>query len=148
MKKIKSQIIFCAFIMFKIKEEKNIDKTIKKRNDIIKDYLTKKIEISPDVRCHYELIHNKLVIGIFFRYYNSYFDFNNQINQSDSGFIKFNFSEKPKFRIYHDNKGIEFNKKRGDIINEERLKQFETPKEQSFSLEPNEFIFLFRLNNI
>ena len=49
MKKIKSQIIFCAFIMFKIKEENNIDKTIKKRNDIIKDYLTKKIEISPDV---------------------------------------------------------------------------------------------------
>ena len=132
-----------AFIMFKITEDRNTDKAIKERNDKIKEYLTKNIEIAPDIRCHYELIHNKLVIGIFFRYYNSYFDYNNQINQSDSGFIKFNFSEKPKFRIYHDDKGIEYNKIRGDIIDSERLNQFETPKDQSFSLEPNEFIYIY-----
>ena len=116
---------------------------ITKRNNKIKEYLTKNIEISPDLRCHYELIHNKLVIGIFYRYYNSYFDFNNQINQSVSGFIKFYFKNKPKFRIYHDNKGIEFKKKREDIIDEERLKQFKILKEQSFFLEPNEFIYIY-----
>ena len=49
----------------------------------------------------------------------------------------------PKFRIYHDNKGIEFKKKRGDIIDEERLKQFKILKEQSFSLESNEFIYIY-----
>lgn len=132
-----------AFILFKIKEETNIDKAIKERNDKIKEYLTKNVEISPDIRCHYETIDNKLVIGIYFRYYNSYFDFSNKTNEADSGLIKFNFSEKPKFRIYHDNKGIEFNKIRGDIINAERLKEFVTPKDQSFSLEPNEFLYIY-----
>ena len=132
-----------AFILFKIREETNIDKAIKERNDKIKEYLTKNVEISPDIRCHYETIDNKLVIGIYFRYYNSYFDFSNKTNEADSGLIKFNFSEKPKFRIYHDNKGIEFNKIRGDIINAERLKEFVTPKDQSFSLEPNEFLYIY-----
>ena len=132
-----------AFILFKISDDTNIDKAIKERNDKIKEYLTKNVEISPDIRCHYETIDNKLVIGIYFRYYNSYFDFNNKTNEADSGSIKFNFSEKPKFKIYHDNKGIEFNKIRGDVINAERLKEFVTPKDQSFSLEPNEFLYIY-----
>ena len=69
-----------AFIMFKITEEQNIDKVIKERNDKIKEDITKNIQISSDIRCHYELVHNNLVIGIFFRYYNSYFDFNKTVN--------------------------------------------------------------------
>ena len=132
-----------AFIMFKIIEDENIDKFIKERNDKVKEYITKNINISPDIRCHYEIIHNNLIIGIFFRYFNSYFDLNNKINDSDSGHIKFNFSEKPKFRIYHDNKGIEYNKIKGDIINSERLKRYETPKDQSFSLQTNEFLYIY-----
>jgi hypothetical protein len=132
-----------AFIMFKIIEEDNIDKLIKERNDKIKEYITKNIKISPDIRCHYEIIHNNLIIGIFFRYYNSYFDLNNKINDPDSGHIKLNFSDKPKFRIYHDNKGIKYNKIRGNIISPEKLQEYETPKYQSFSLQTNEFLYIY-----
>jgi hypothetical protein len=132
-----------AFIMFKITQEQNIDKEIKERNNKIKDYITKNINISPDIRCHYEIVDNRLVIGIYFRYYNSYFDFNNKINNSDSGQIKFNFSEKPKFKIYYDDKGINYNKIRGNIISDEKLKEYKIPKDQSFSLGPVEFLYIY-----
>ena len=132
-----------AFIMFKITEEQNIDKVIKERNDKIKEDITKNIQISSDIRCHYELVHNNLVIGIFFRYYNSYFDFNKTVNDSNSGKIQFNFSENPKFRIYHDNKGIDYNIIRGDVVNKDKLKEYQIPKDQSFSLEPNEFLYIY-----
>ena len=132
-----------AFIMFKITQEQNIDKEIKERNNKIKDYITKNINISPDIRCHYEIVDNRLVMGIYFRYYNSYFDFNNKINNSDSGQIKFNFSEKPKFKIYYDDKGINYNKIRGNIISDEKLKEYKIPKDQSFSLGPDEFLYIY-----
>ena len=132
-----------AFIMFKITEDQNIDKAIKERNDKIKEYITKNIKISSDIRCHYEIIHNKLVIGIFFRYHNSYFDFNNTINDADSGHIQFNFSENPKFKIYYDNLGIEYNKIKGDIVNKDKLKEYQIPKDQKFSLEPDEFLYIY-----
>ena len=132
-----------AFIIFKINEEQNIDKSIKERNDKIKEEITKNIKISSDIRCHYELVHNKLVIGIFFRYYNNYFDFNKEINGADSGSIKFNFSENPKFKIYYDNKGIDYNMIKGDVVNKDKLKEYKIPKDQSFSLEPNEFLYIY-----
>ena len=132
-----------AFIMFKITEEQNIDKSIKERNDKIKEEINKNIDILSDIRCHYELVHNKLVIGIFFRYYNNYFDFNKEINGADSGSIKFNFSENPKFKIYYDNKGIDYNIIRGDVVNKDKLKEYKIPKDQRFSLEPNEFLYIY-----
>ena len=131
-----------AFIIFKINEEENIDKIIKERNNNIKEYITKNIDISSDIRCHYELVHNNLVIGIYFRYYNSYFDFN-KINDLDSGYIKFNFSENPKFKIYTDNKGIDYNILKGNVIKEEKLKEFKIPKDQNFHLEFNEFLYIY-----
>ena len=116
---------------------------IKERNDKIKEDITKNIQISSELRCHYELVHNNLVIGIFFRYYNSYFDFNKTVNDSNSGKIQFNFSENPKFKIYHDNKGIDYNIIRGDVVNKDKLNEYQIPKDQSFSLEPNEFLYIY-----
>lgn len=66
--------------------------------------------MSPDIRANYELINNNLVIGEYFRYNNYFFNFekNNESDDKAFGLISLNFDDNTNFKIYSDEKGINY----------------------------------------
>ena len=134
-----------GIIMFKIEKENNIELTINNQNNILNNFY-KYIEISPDIRVHFEIIHTQLVIGEFFKYNNYYFDINNNandINGLNKGNIYINFPDDTTFRILYDKTGIKYTKNATDILSPQEKQNLIKPKNQFFSLNNNEFLFIY-----
>ena len=137
-----------GILMFKIeKENRNIDLSINNQNNIL-NHFYKYIEISPDIRVHFELIHTRLVIGEFFKYNNYYFGGNNTntINNNNNlkqGTIYINFPDDAGFSILYDKTGIKYKKNETDSLSPQQKAKLIKPKNQFFSLNNNEFLFIY-----
>ena len=110
------------------------------KNKMINEYL----KISPDIRANYELINNNLIIGEYFRYNNYFFNIDNHENNDiPFGTILMNFDHSPKFKIYYDKTGINYNKKDGNIVNSDIKSKLFSPKSEKLTLENNEFLYIY-----
>ena len=110
------------------------------KNKMINEYL----KISPDIRANYELINNNLIIGEYFRYNNYFFNIdNNENNDIPFGTILMNFEHNPKFKIYYDKTGINYNKKDGNIVNNDIKSKLFSPKSEKLTLQNNEFLYIY-----
>ena len=88
-----------AILMFKIDNEgTQFEQKINENNKIINNILDKYLKISPDIRSSYQVIHNNLIIGEYFRYNNYFFNINQNksidiSDEIDFGKITLNFTE-------------------------------------------------------
>ena len=135
-----------ATLLFEIKEnDNNLDAKIKETNDLINNNINKYLTFSSDIRASYEIINENLIIGQYFRYNNYIFN-SKELTTDDNdnnGNIKLNFEKDSKFKIYWDKTGINYTLKEKKTFNEDILKQFKEPKNQTISLKNNEFIFIY-----
>ena len=93
-----------------------------------------------------QIINRNLIVGIYFRFHNYFF--NSENNDSDNadnslGIISMKFDYDTKFKIYYDNTGINYNIKKGYILNDEIKRKLITPKDQTLYLKINEFLFIY-----
>ena len=130
------------FKIFKNDKSKGIEKAIMEKNKLIKEKIYNYLKTSPDIRANYEVINDKLIIGEYFRYHNYFFDKNSENDKNDKifGSITLDFKYDTNFKIYYDKTGINYNKN-GDKV-KEGIKLME-PKGQSFSLDKNEFLYIY-----
>ena len=120
----------------------NLKDEFKKSNELRNRMISKCISISPDIRANYEIINKNLIIGVYFRFHNYFF--NLDVNDENSlGIISMKFDYDTKFRIYYDKTGIYYNIKKGNILNDEIKSKLIAPKEQTLHLNINEFLFIY-----
>ena len=136
-----------AVVLFRIKGEGDnyLNNKIKEENDLINNNINKYLFFSEDIRANYEIINDNLIIGQYFRYNNYIFNSNNLKNDNNDNFgiININFPSDTKFKIYCDKTGINYKIRHEKMFSDEMLKEFKEPKNQSFSLKYNEFIFIY-----
>ena len=97
-----------------------------------------------DIRVNYEIINDNLIIGQYFRYNNYIFNSKDSIiDDKIFGLINLNFGSDAKFKIYFDKTGINYKIRDSKMFSEDLLSQFKEPKNQSISLNFNEFIFIY-----
>ena len=138
-----------AILMFKIeKERKNFKHKIIENNKLLNNLFDKYLKISPDIRASYQVIHNNLIIGEYFRYNNYFYNINqnifiNESNEANFGKIALNFTDEIKFKILYDKKGINYNKNETNILNSQQKEKLIITKNQILSIEYNEFIFIY-----
>ena len=131
---------------FKINNNKNLKDEFQKNNELENKMIINYLTISPDIRANYEIINRNLIVGIYFRFHNYFF--NSENNDSDNadnslGIISMKFDYDTKFKIYYDNTGINYNIKKGYILNDEIKRKLITPKDQTLYLKINEFLFIY-----
>ena len=134
-----------ATLMFKMGDNGgNFNEKIKESNDLINNNINKYLNYSWDIRANYEIINDNLIIGQYFRYNNYLFNSKN-LKQEDNNFgkVSLNFEGDVKFKIKCDKTGINYKIRGGQMFNDELLKEFKEPKNQSISLKNNEFIFIY-----
>ena len=141
-----------ATIMFKIIDEgSNFEEKINRNNELINKLFDKNVQVSPDIRANYQIIHENLIVGEYFRYNNYYFNKNNieKINEKEKskyGKIKFRFKDNgviPKFKIFYDTRGIYYSQIKERILNSKQKQKLLKPENQHFSLEYNEFLYIY-----
>lgn len=134
-----------ATLMFKLRDSgNNLNEKIKEYNDQINNSINKYLTYSWDIRANYEIINEFLIIGQFFRYNNYLFN-NKFLKQDDNNFgtISLKFEGDVNFKIYWDKTGVNYKLRGGKIFDDEILKEFKEPKNQSISLKNNEFVFIY-----
>jgi len=122
----------------------NLKDEFQKSNELINKMITKCITITPDIRANYEFISKNLIIGVYFRFHNYFF--NLDINDSAEnllGTISLKFDYDTKFKIYYDKTGIYYNIKKENILNDEIKSKLISPKDQTLHLNINEFLFIY-----
>ena len=129
---------------FKINNNRNLKDEFQKSNELRNKMITKCITISPDIRANYEIIHRNLIIGVYFRFHNYFFNLDSNDNAENSlGIISIKFYYDTKFKIYYDKTGIYYNIKKGNILNDEKKSKLISPKDQTIHLNINEFLFIY-----
>ena len=131
---------------FKINNNKNLKDEFQKDNDLRNKMIIKCLTISPDIRANYEIINKNLIIGVYFRFHNYFFNLENTNNDNTDnslGIISMKFDYDTKFKIYYDKTGINYNIKKGYILNDEIKNKLITPKDKTLSLKINEFLFIY-----
>ena len=131
---------------FKINNNKNLKDEFQKDNDLRNKMIIKCLTISPDIRVNYEIINKNLIIGVYFRFHNYFFNLENTNNDNTDnslGIISMKFDYDTKFKIYYDKTGINYNIKKGYILNDEIKNKLITPKDKTLSLKINEFLFIY-----
>ena len=135
-----------ATILFKLNTG-NIYEYIQKanmNNELINNKINKYLEISKDIRANYELIKNNLIIGIYFRYNNHFFNTDiNEYKDPSFGKISLKFNEEPKFKIYYDKTGINYYNNKAEVFGQEIKNKPLEPKDINFTLKNNEFLFIY-----
>ena len=134
-----------ATLHFKINESENdLNDKFKKENEIINNSINKYLTYSWDIRVNYEIINDNLIIGQYFRYNNYIFNSKDSIiDDKIFGLINLNFGSDAKFKIYFDKTGINYKIRDSKMFSDDLLSQFKEPKNQSISLNFNEFIFIY-----
>ena len=134
-----------ATLLFKIIESGNdLNEKFKQANELINNSINKYLTYSWDIRANYEVINKNLIIGQYFRYNNYIFNLQGTtINNKDFGTINLNFKTDVKFKIYYDKTGINYKLKDSKMFSDDILNKFKEPKNQSISLNFNEFIFIY-----
>ena len=139
-----------ATLMFKIIDEgSNLEEKIFRNNELFKELFDKNLKVSPDIRAIYQIFHENLIVGEYFRYNNYFFNRNisEQINEKEKleyGKIIFNFIDIiPNYKIFYDKRGVYYSQVKERILNEQQKKKLEIPKNQVFSLEHNEFLYIY-----
>ena len=134
-----------ATLHFKINESENdLNDKFKKENELINNSINKYLTYSWDIRANYEIINDNLIIGQYFRYNNYIFNAKNSIiDDKIFGLINLNFESDVKFKIYYDKTGINYKIRDNKMFSDDLLNQFKEPKNQSISLNFNEFIFIY-----
>ena len=131
---------------FKINKDKILKDEFKKNNELRNKMIVKCLKISPDIRANYEIINRNLIIGIYFRFHNYFFNsenINNDNADNSFGSISMKFDYDTKFKIYYDKTGINYNIKKGYVLNDEIKSKLITPKDQTLSLKINEFLYIY-----
>ena len=129
---------------FKINNNENLKDEFQKSNELRNKMITKCITITPDIRANYEIINRNLIIGVYFRFHNYFFNLDINDNTENSlGTISIKFDYDTKFKIYYDKTGIYYNIKKGNILNDEIKSKLISPKDQTLHLNINEFLFIY-----
>ena len=135
-----------ATLLFKLNSSNILEYAQKANmnNELIKTEINKYLLISPDIRANYEVIKNNLIIGIYFRYNNYFFNMDdNEYKHKSFGKISLNFNEDPKFKIYYDKTGINYFTKNEEIFGLAFKNKLMEPKDISLTLENNEFLYIY-----
>ena len=129
-----------ATLLFKIDQINNNNNDIKQENEL-REIIYKSIKVSPDIRAYYELVNENLVIGEYFRYNNYFFNFeyNDESDDKTFGLISLNFDDNTNFKIYSDEKGINY----GNSLDIEIKNKLISPKGQNFTIKENEFLYIY-----
>jgi hypothetical protein len=104
---------------------------IQSQFDIVNSELSNCILISENIREQYQIVHNKLIIGQYYVYYDDYF---NSKKNENIGFVSLRFSNK-KIKIKIDNNGITFN----DNV----IKKFMGNQNFDIKIRENDLIFIY-----
>jgi hypothetical protein len=104
---------------------------IQSQFDIVNSELSNCILISENIREQYQIVHNKLIIGQYYVYYDDYF---NSKKNENIGFVSLRFSNK-KITIKIDNNGITFN----DNV----IKKFMGNQNFDIKIRENDLIFIY-----
>ena len=99
------------------------------------------IKTSPDIRSSYQLVNSNLVIGEYFRYNNEIYN-SNKIDENNFGNISVNFPDDVKFNIFYDETGVNYNVKYNNN-NINSYPKLINPKNQSFKIEKNAFLYIY-----
>jgi hypothetical protein len=135
-----------ATILFKISTSNILEYEQKANtnNELINNNINKYLTISADIRSNYELIRNNLIIGIYFRYNNHFFNIdNNEYKDNSFGKISLKFNEEPKFKIYYDKTGINYYNNKVEVFGQEINNKLLVPKDINFTLRNNEFLYIY-----
>ena len=136
-----------GIFMFKIENEgKNFKEKINKNNKLVYNLFEKNIKVTPDIRASYQVIHKDLIVGIYYRYNNYFFNINKENNENEDlnyGYISLNFPEDIHFKIFYDKKGINYSRNETDFLNDEQKEKFIIPIKETLNLKYNEFLFIY-----
>ena len=130
-----------ASLFFKIEKENDLQKKIDSKNKPIIDIFNQNIKTSPDIRSSYQLVNNNLVIGEYFRYNNVIYN-SNKVNENNFGNVSVNFPDDVKFEIFYDETGVNYNVKYNNN-NINSYPKLINPKNQSFKIEKNSFLYIY-----
>ena len=133
-----------ATLLFNIKKDKeDFNNKIIEKNNLVNNKFNQYINISNNIRASYQFIHNNLIIGEYYSFNIELYNNKNSKNDENNYiFIKLNFPNEVKFKIFFDKTGINYNKRK-NVLNSKQKEKLIVPKNQFFKLNTNEFLFKY-----